>query len=70
MFQTGTLTEDGLDLMGVVINENNSLSEPQTCSKKLQYHQIFEGMLVCHGLTIVDNELIGDPLDIKVRKYR
>lgn len=28
--------------------------------------QLLESMATCHGLTIVNDELIGDPLDIKM----
>lgn len=28
------------------------------------------GMNVCHSLTILDNQLTGDPLDVKVKKFR
>ncbi|XP_032458038.1 probable cation-transporting ATPase 13A3 isoform X2 [Nasonia vitripennis] len=64
--KTGTLTEDGLDMMGVVKNDNNSLSQPEKCSSTLRNHRIFEGMLVCHSLTIIEGELSGDPLDAKM----
>lgn len=57
-----------MDLLGIVLKEKNGLSEPQISSKKLKNHPIFEGMLVCHSLTIVDDELAGDPLDVKVNK--
>ena len=53
-------------MMGVVPNDNNYLGEPETCASKLQNHRIFEGMVACHSLTLIDKELRGDPLDVKV----
>ncbi|XP_031788027.1 probable cation-transporting ATPase 13A3 isoform X2 [Nasonia vitripennis] len=64
--KTGTLTEDGLDMMGVVVNEGNKLGEPEKEVPKLKDAHIFEGMLTCHSLTIIDQELSGDPLDVKI----
>ncbi|XP_011496793.1 PREDICTED: probable cation-transporting ATPase 13A3 [Ceratosolen solmsi marchali] len=64
--KTGTLTEDGLDLMGVVVYEDNKLNELEMNVKKLDATQIFQGMLVCHSLTVIDDDLSGDPLDVKV----
>ncbi|KAK0166024.1 hypothetical protein PV328_004483 [Microctonus aethiopoides] len=64
--KTGTLTEDGLDMWGVVPCTNGKLEEPTKDVKKLKDHLIFQGMLVCHSLTLIDDELCGDPLDVKM----
>ncbi|XP_014205361.1 probable cation-transporting ATPase 13A3 [Copidosoma floridanum] len=64
--KTGTLTEDGLDMMGVVVHEGNKLSQPEKDVTKLRDARIFKGMLVCHSLTIINDELSGDPLDVKM----
>lgn len=53
-------------MMGVAVNENNVVSEPEKCPTILKSHRIFEGMLVCHSLTTIDGKLAGDPLDVKV----
>lgn len=29
---------------------------------------LIKGMATCHSLTLIDNELVGDPLDVKVTK--
>lgn len=65
-FQTGTLTEDGLDMMGIVPVIDGSLPDAERNVQSMNNHPLFEGMLVCHSLTLIDNELCGDPLDIKV----
>lgn len=67
MSQTGTLTEDGLDMWGAVACTNGVLVEAETDISKLNDHPLFEGMLVCHSLTFIDGELYGDPLDAKVK---
>jgi hypothetical protein len=56
-------------MMGVVVYEDNKLHELEINVKKLHDTQIFKGMLVCHSLTLIDEELSGDPLDVKVQIY-
>ncbi|KAI4490957.1 hypothetical protein M0802_010631 [Mischocyttarus mexicanus] len=64
--KTGTLTEDGLDMWGVVPCTNGNFEESEKNVAKLQHHPLFEGMLVCHSLNIINGELCGDPLDVKM----
>lgn len=52
--------------MGIIPNENNKLGNLEKDPLKLRNHKLFEGMLVCHSLSLIDGEIIGDPLDIKV----
>jgi len=77
-FQTGTLTEEGLDLWGVVPLQEAMLSpgeesrgkpgfaEPIREASQLSSGSLMVGMAACHSLTRIDGELIGDPLDLKV----
>ncbi|KAG0164153.1 hypothetical protein DFQ28_011560 [Apophysomyces sp. BC1034] len=78
--KTGTLTEDGLDIHGIravsiksdarryfadelqsiVGIEANEDSDSSTLSR------IFRTMTTCHSLKIVNGELLGDPLDLKM----
>lgn len=53
-------------MWGAVPCTNGKLEEPTKDVKKLKDHLIFQGMLVCHSLTLIDDELCGDPLDVKV----
>ncbi|KYM79315.1 putative cation-transporting ATPase 13A3, partial [Atta colombica] len=64
--KTGTLTEDELDMWGAVACTNGVLAEVQADISKLEDHPLFEGMLVCHSLTLIDGEICGDPLDAKM----
>ncbi|XP_043258659.1 polyamine-transporting ATPase 13A3-like isoform X2 [Colletes gigas] len=64
--KTGTLTEDGLDIWGIVPCTNGVPDEPERSIPKLHNHPLFEGMLVCHSLILIDGELCGDPLDVKM----
>nr|XP_034180704.1 probable cation-transporting ATPase 13A3 [Osmia lignaria]XP_034180705.1 probable cation-transporting ATPase 13A3 [Osmia lignaria]XP_034180707.1 probable cation-transporting ATPase 13A3 [Osmia lignaria]XP_034180708.1 probable cation-transporting ATPase 13A3 [Osmia lignaria] len=64
--KTGTLTEDGLDMWGIVPCTNGVLGESERTIPKLSDHPLFEGMLVCHSLTLIDGKLCGDPLDVKM----
>ncbi|KAL2836265.1 hypothetical protein BJX68DRAFT_250883 [Aspergillus pseudodeflectus] len=82
--KTGTLTEDGLDVLGLrIMNEQTRLSDlvsdvsskPPTessaesvpCSEK--YNTIVRIMATCHSLRVVDDELLGDPLDVKMFEF-
>ncbi|GAB1609336.1 cation-transporting ATPase 13A3-like isoform X2 [Argonauta hians] len=64
--KTGTLTEDGLDLWAVIPTEYNQFQslvyEPST----LPYGSLAICMATCHSLTMIDGDLCGDPLDLKM----
>ncbi|XP_026671693.1 probable cation-transporting ATPase 13A3 isoform X2 [Ceratina calcarata] len=64
--KTGTLTEDGLDMWGIVPCMNGVLGKSVKTIPNVSDHPLFEGMLVCHSLTLIDGELCGDPLDVKM----
>ena len=65
--QTGTLTEDGLDMWGIVPVVDRKFQVPIKCVEKMDYREEFlVGMVTCHSLTIIDSKLSGDPLDLKV----
>lgn len=67
LFQTGTLTEDGLDMWGIVPVSDRKFQVPVKRVDKLDYREQFlVGMVTCHSLTIIDSRLTGDPLDLKV----
>ncbi|XP_067658890.1 polyamine-transporting ATPase 13A3-like isoform X3 [Haliotis asinina] len=62
--KTGTLTEDGLDMWGVVPVQNQCFQEPVRRLSELPRGQILVSMATCHSLTLIDGELMGDPLDL------
>lgn len=81
--KTGTLTEDGLDIHGIrpiytgaddqkrfgqemlsIEGANPDDDDDATTTAK-----ILRTMTTCHSLKIVDGELIGDPLDLKMFEY-
>ncbi|XP_037876977.1 polyamine-transporting ATPase 13A3 isoform X1 [Bombyx mori] len=69
--KTGTLTEDGLDMWGVVpvsaATDPPMLGRPQRDPALINdLHDLKMGMAVCHSLTLLDGELAGDPLDLKM----
>ncbi|XP_058794306.1 polyamine-transporting ATPase 13A3 isoform X2 [Phymastichus coffea] len=64
--KTGTLTEDGLDMWGVVTVGSNKFQVPVKDISSLSLGEVLIGMVSCHSITIIDGQLIGDPLDLKM----
>lgn len=64
--KTGTLTEDGLDMWGVVTVSDKKFQLPNKNVASLSLDQVLIGMVSCHSITIIDGQLIGDPLDLKM----
>ncbi|CAE6444743.1 unnamed protein product [Rhizoctonia solani] len=73
--KTGTLTEDGLDVLGVrgiegsdqrmfgeLVQSVHELPLPRGREKI----SIVHALTTCHQLKVVDGEVIGDPLDVKM----
>jgi cation-transporting ATPase 13A2 len=76
--KTGTLTEDGLDILGVqaVDRTSNAFATleddidniPIIGSADLKT-PLIHGLATCHGLKLVDGEVIGDPLDLRMFEF-
>ncbi|XP_025025376.1 probable cation-transporting ATPase 13A4 [Python bivittatus] len=66
--KTGTLTEDGLDLWGVVLAEGKSFQEVHRFSsgRMMPWSPAYAAMASCHSLMVLDGEIQGDPLDLKM----
>lgn len=65
--KTGTLTEEGLDLWGVVPAAGGKFQEPVADPSQLPWDsQLLQGMATCHSITVIDQQLSGDPLDLKM----
>ena len=73
--KTGTLTEDGLDVLGVrCLGRSGDLfgelifdvhDIPLGSSKASFLH----ALATCHSLKVIDGEVIGDPLDVKMFEF-
>ena len=67
IFQTGTLTEWGLELWGIVPCVNNefetSIKDPSTVDDR---SPLIVALATCHSLTRIDGKLSGDPLDFSI----
>lgn len=68
--QTGTLTEEGLDVRGIVCAKNGpgqrldpGLVKP---SDLLPSDPLLHCLVACHSLILNENELLGDPLELKL----
>ncbi|KAL5972016.1 putative cation-transporting ATPase 13A3 [Taenia solium] len=64
--KTGTITEDGLDLWGVIPNGHGTFEKPVAQPNELPQGPLLETMATCHSLTRIGGELSGDPLDLKM----
>lgn len=64
--KTGTLTEDGLDLWGVVPLQDRHFLPAVQKPSELTQGPIVAAMATCHSLTMIDDKLSGDPLDLKM----
>ena len=71
-FQTGTLTEDGLEVWGAVPVKAINIDESELDSPISDFSQLNQRghmaacLASCHSLTYINGQLIGDPLDIKM----
>jgi cation-transporting ATPase 13A3/4/5 len=66
--KTGTLTEDDLSFAEVVpVNRfKNSFDTAVDSLPKLEFGPLLICLASCHSLTIIDDNIIGDPLDQKM----
>uniref|UniRef100_A0A1Y1K7X3 Cation-transporting ATPase n=1 Tax=Photinus pyralis TaxID=7054 RepID=A0A1Y1K7X3_PHOPY len=65
--KTGTLTEDGLDMWGVVGCDDQKLTKPlRDVDALAKSSKLLHGMATCHSLTIIEDRIMGDPLDEKM----
>ncbi|KAM4040342.1 putative cation-transporting ATPase 13A4 [Anomaloglossus baeobatrachus] len=66
--KTGTLTEDGLDLMGIIPSGGTCFQEMLKYDQinELPWGPMFGAMASCHSVIMVDGNLQGDPLDLKM----
>ncbi|KAH8702643.1 putative P-type ATPase [Talaromyces proteolyticus] len=83
--KTGTLTEDGLDVLGIQTVDRNvrfsdMFSNPGDIFSSVnsrrntsvyygRCREVIHTMATCHSLRVVDGELLGDPLDIKMFEF-
>lgn len=70
--KTGTLTEDGLDMWGVVTVcgvKKFQVPVKEKSSMLTLTHDLLFGMVTCHEITIINGQLIGDPLDLKMFEF-
>jgi cation-transporting ATPase 13A2 len=67
MFQTGTLTAEGLDLAYVIPVEKRTFTDQVSDARQLPPTcHIVKAMATCHSLTVIDGLLTGDPLDLSM----
>jgi cation-transporting ATPase 13A2 len=76
--KTGTLTEDGLDVLGVrtVDKYSERFSELHSEVEEVPDRGGLNGktpllyaLATCHSLKLIDDEILGDPLDIKMFEW-
>lgn len=70
-FQTGTLTEDGLDLYSVIpSNVGEKFGRCVVDITALPTRSpLIQALASCHSLTSIQGQLKGDPLDLKMFEF-
>lgn len=65
--KTGTLTEDGLDFCGFIrAFDFDQFFDAKKVLEIEQSDHVIVGMAACHSLTIINQKITGDPLDVKM----
>ncbi|XP_058849284.1 polyamine-transporting ATPase 13A2-like isoform X1 [Acipenser ruthenus] len=64
--KTGTLTEEGLDVWGVVPGTGEGFEALLPEPRKLPQSPVLRVLACCHSVTLLNERLIGDPLDLKM----
>lgn len=64
--QTGTLTEDGLDVMGVVPLQGQAFLPLVPEPRRLPMGPLLRALATCHGLSRLQDTPVGDPMDLKM----
>lgn len=76
--KTGTLTEEGLDVLGVrsVDRTNKQFTELHEDVENVPIigaadtkTPLIHALATCHGLKLVNGEIIGDPLDLRMFEF-
>ncbi|KAI0063606.1 P-type ATPase [Artomyces pyxidatus] len=73
--KTGTLTEDGLDILGVRGLERSAqrfgelVDDVHDLQMGRDKAAFLYALATCHQLKVVDGEVIGDPLDVKMFQF-
>ncbi|KLO18416.1 Ca-transporting ATPase [Schizopora paradoxa] len=73
--KTGTLTEDGLDILGVRGLERNSnrfgelIEDVHDLPLSAGKASFLHALATCHMLQVVEDEIMGDPLDVKMFSF-
>lgn len=65
-FQTGTLTEEGLDVWGVMEAGPAGFSEMVPDPRLLPSGPMLSGLACCHTVTLFKDQPLGDPLELKM----
>lgn len=66
VLQTGTLTEEGLDVWGVMEAGPAGFSDLVPDPRLLAPGPLQSGLACCHTVTLLDGQAIGDPLELKM----
>ncbi|GAA6055600.1 hypothetical protein JCM3770_006719 [Rhodotorula araucariae] len=76
--KTGTLTEEGLDVLGVrsVVRSTNVFTDLHRDPDDVPIFgaadaktPLLHALATCHGLKVVNGEVIGDPLDLRMFEF-
>ena len=64
--QTGTLTEEGLDVWGVKVVNRSGFDELVPDPRLLPHGPMLSALASCHSVALLGGQPIGDPLELKM----
>uniref|UniRef100_A0A8C9RWR4 ATPase cation transporting 13A2 n=1 Tax=Scleropages formosus TaxID=113540 RepID=A0A8C9RWR4_SCLFO len=64
--KTGTLTEEGLDVWGVMEGSSAGFGSLVRDPRLLPPSPMLTALACCHSATLLEGQLLGDPLDLKM----
>ncbi|POI32606.1 hypothetical protein CIB84_003642 [Bambusicola thoracicus] len=64
--QTGTLTEEGLDVWGVISLEDGCFMPIIHEPRHLPSGPMLHALATCHSITLLQGQPVGDPVDLKM----
>ena len=67
--KTGTLTKNAMEVVGYSDYNNNDISKVLLKPDNMKQEILIKSFASCHGVYLVENEYLGDELDIRMLEF-